>query len=351
MSGLLPLPLRTLPLSCPPLLMFFCFTSILPCTFFNHTIKKQKTKKKFCGPLLYSVIYKRTISSRRMQGHQGRGRQGRSKRKKLCQNSKRSMWRSEIVWKIVKVGVGEGCQRVIPVGQCWGPCLDMKVEIVGHSGSALHPNAKWHRWEADEGRFVGARLDENRSWLLFDRAHGAWTAGRNSVRSWELCILLLGWNVCQVIFMCRFCPQGPIEWWLKISLERVAFWFWSKNTMDLIYIYLYGVNPKASPTFKSKKLRSPNKIQMFKTRAERYVAFAIILRYDKTRFSNCNNCDVARNLVTWLASDTNSKKEVWNNLMPGYRPKSGIWCDRSKPTETLIAKQNSTLVVWEYFWL
>lgn len=42
------------------------------------------------------------------------------------------------------------------------------------------------------------------SWLMFDSAHGAWTAGRNSVRSWELCIRLLGRNVCQVISMCRF---------------------------------------------------------------------------------------------------------------------------------------------------
>lgn len=52
---------------------------------------------------------------------------------------------------IVEKGEGEECQSVIPVGSRQGPCLDMKIEIPGHSGSASHPNARRLSWEADEG--------------------------------------------------------------------------------------------------------------------------------------------------------------------------------------------------------
>lgn len=34
------------------------------------------------------------------------------------------------------------CEEVTPVGPCRSPCLDLKAEILGHSGSALHQNVK-----------------------------------------------------------------------------------------------------------------------------------------------------------------------------------------------------------------
>lgn len=135
--------------------MFGCFTSFLAhCTFFNHTIKKiERTPVTLFTPLVMEEQFHR--GGCKVTGAEG-GRE-------LCQSSKRSLLRAEIGWKVVEgVGVGEECQRVIPVGQCRGR-LDMKVEVVGHSVSALHPNAKRHGWEANEGRFVGAGLEENRS--------------------------------------------------------------------------------------------------------------------------------------------------------------------------------------------
>lgn len=34
------------------------------------------------------------------------------------------------------------CEEVTPVGPRRSPCLDLKAEILGHSGSALHQNVK-----------------------------------------------------------------------------------------------------------------------------------------------------------------------------------------------------------------
>lgn len=38
----------------------------------------------------------------------------------------------------VNVVAGKEFRKVIPVGLQRGPCLDMKLEILGHSGSASH---------------------------------------------------------------------------------------------------------------------------------------------------------------------------------------------------------------------
>lgn len=82
-----------------------------------------------------------------MQGRRGRGGRG----GKLCPNSKKECAEGRNCVNIVEKGEGEECQSVIPVGSRQGPCLDMKIEIPGHSGSASHPNARRLSWEADEG--------------------------------------------------------------------------------------------------------------------------------------------------------------------------------------------------------
>lgn len=123
----------------PPLMLLVAFPRY---TFFIRAMKNGKNS----GSPLYPLC--------KVTG--GRGGRGRGRRRKLCPDSERSARRAEIARTQLRRE-----RRGIPVGPRQGPCLDMKVEIPGHSGSASQTKRKTAqlggRWYGGGGGRAGGK--------------------------------------------------------------------------------------------------------------------------------------------------------------------------------------------------